>query len=95
MYLKVKTSALTGGWRMYEAANVQWHYYTWNEFQKMIGEHIPCQDVSYHDFTNTGIEQSPHVAMVTFFDGDEAIELYTVNDVFLLNNDGRTIERIH
>ena len=95
MYLKFKTSPESNGWRLYEADDIQWHYFTVEEFEAMIRDSEQLEEVNYEDFTG---EDKPdcEVVMVTFSGKDGSLnEIYTINEAFVLNSNGKTLERIN
>jgi len=95
MYLKFKTSPESNGWRLYEADDIQWHYFTAEELAANLKEAEILAEVNYEDFTG---DETPEgvVVMVTFNSRDgKPNEIYTVNEAFILNDNGKTLERIN
>jgi hypothetical protein len=105
MYLKVKTSDKSNGWRMYEAHELQWHYGREEDWQLKDVEVTAAgvQEVVNEWFrriteaaTKEEEEDRKAFVCISFWDeADTPRNVYTNLPAFLLNNDGKTMERIN
>ena len=95
MYLKLRTSNESNGWRVFEADNIQWNYHSAESLKELLSEHEQLLEVAYEDFTGDD-KPDCDICLLTFESRDGALhEIYTIGDVFLLNDSGKTIERIN
>lgn len=101
MVIKVKGTENNDSWRFYEAHEVQWAEATYEACQKEmkeLAEHdCKCEAFGMDDDCESVANEPQHVfARITFFDQNGTPRhVYTNTTAYLLNNEGKTIDRIN
>lgn len=92
MFIKCQTTQneSTKGYRLFETDEFQWNLSTGPDAARAIPDTVVSEV-----FRDEVIKHNPNWTLITFFDGESTPrEIFTQLPVYILNNNGQTIDRI-